>query len=459
MSRGSGGVKRAGCAGRGRGDGGSRMGQGVGEWSRLGHGEAASGFVEEKEGVAWGAVHVPGGRGTSQGGKVGEEGPETCDSGAGAGGNNRGGGGRVGSTVLHRIHAASAVIHRLYCCQADNAPNALVHSRRRCCQPDAALGEGWGCAAYRCCCCAAGWPCKAAEIAPTTDRVTGQSQKWWCRSAGAHTFSGERFTESCGTTRAVGVAGDNDCIKQGTTAQIRGSGAHAGVCGAGMCGGSGVCRKGVDGRRGWEKGCQRPALPAARCSAHVQPVSESERFTESCGTTRAGGVAGDNDCIKQGTTAQIRGSGANAGVCGAGMCGGSGVPNSGHAPHIRCREQEPRGRHDCNGREEGTQHRERENRGVLKTGRYASISGGAVQAQAVRLYIPTDERVLSRQLLLPCRRRRADSAQVLQQVPEAGDGVPLCGRHQLSGCGWGRRGVAARRTTFSVCASYRWSAR
>ena len=66
-----------------------------------------------------------------------------------------------------------------------------------------------------------------------------------------------------------------------------------------------------------------------------------------------------------------------------------------------------------------------------------------MQAQAVRLGIPTDERVLSRQLLLPCRRRRADSAQVLQQVPEAGDGVPLCGRYQLSGCGWGRRGVAA----------------
>ena len=82
-----------------------------------------------------------------------------------------------------------------------------------------------------------------------------------------------------------------------------------------------------------------------------------------------------------------------------------------------------------------------------------------MQAQAVRLYIPTYERVLSRQLLLPCRRRRADSAQVLQQVPEAGGGVPLCGRHKLSGCGWGRRGVAARRTTFSVCASYRWSAR
>ena len=43
-----------------------------------------------------------------------------------------------------------------------------------------------------------------------------------------------------------------------------------------------------------------------------------------------------------------------------------------------------------------------------------------MQAQAVRLYIPTDERVLSRQLLLPCRRRRADSAQVLQQVKVKG---------------------------------------
>ena len=41
-----------------------------------------------------------------------------------------------------------------------------------------------------------------------------------------------------------------------------------------------------------------------------------------------------------------------------------------------------------------------------------------MQAQAVRLYIPTYERVLSRQLLLPCRRRRADSAQVLR--PERG---------------------------------------
>ena len=87
--------------------------------------------------------------------------------------------------------------------------------------------------------------------------------------------------------------------------------------------------------------------------------------------------------------------------------------------------------------------RQRDSRGVLKTGRYASRSGGAVQAQAVRLGIPTDERVRSRQLLLPCRRRRADSAQVLQQVPEAGNGVPLCGRHQLSRQRRGRRGVAA----------------
>ena len=104
-----------------------------------------------------------------------------------------------------------------------------------------------------------------------------------------------------------------------------------------------------------------------------------------------------------------------------------GDPNSGQAPPNRCREQERRGRHECNGREEGTQHRERESRGVLKTGRYASRSGGAVQAQAVRLCIPTDERVRSRQLQLPCRWCRTDSAQVLQQVPEAGDGVPLCG--------------------------------
>ena len=68
-----------------------------------------------------------------------------------------------------------------------------------------------------------------------------------------------------------------------------------------------------------------------------------------------------------------------------------------------------------------------------------------MQAQAERLRILADERVLSRQLLLlaPCRRRRADSAQVLQQVPEAGDGVPLCGRHKLSRQRRGRWGVAA----------------
>jgi hypothetical protein len=55
-----------------------------------------------------------------------------------------------------------------------------------------------------------------------------------------------------------------------------------------------------------------------------------------------------------------------------------------------------------------------------------------VQAQAVRLYIPTYERVLSRQLLLPCRRRRADSAQVLRPEsgvePGAPGGAPGAGR-------------------------------
>ena len=129
-----------------------------------------------------------------------------------------------------------------------------------------------------------------------------------------------------------------------------------------------------------------------------------------------------SECERQGITRRARHWLPKAGqnTCRGESNTAAGGPNSGQAPPNRCREQELRGRHDCNGREEGTQHRERENIGVLKTGRYASRSGGAVQAQAVRLYIPTDERVLSRQLLLPCRRRRADSAQVLQQVKVKG---------------------------------------
>ena len=54
-----------------------------------------------------------------------------------------------------------------------------------------------------------------------------------------------------------------------------------------------------------------------------------------------------------------------------------GGTNSGQAPPNRCREQEPRGRHECNRREEGTQHRERESRGVLITGQIRGSGAGA----------------------------------------------------------------------------------
>ena len=64
-------------------------------------------------------------------------------------------------------------------------------------------------------------------------------------------------------------------------------------------------------------------------------------------------------------------------------------------------------------------------------------------AQAERLRIPADERVLSRQLRVPCLWRSASRAQVLQQVPEAGERVPLSGRHQLSRQTRGRRRLAA----------------
>ena len=75
-----------------------------------------------------------------------------------------------------------------------------------------------------------------------------------------------------------------------------------------------------------------------------------------------------------------------------------------------------------------------------------------MEAQAVRLCIPADEWVLRWQLQAPCRRRSADGAQVLQQIPETGDSVPLGGRHQLSWRRWGWRWVPTARGAVSCLA-------
>ena len=61
----------------------------------------------------------------------------------------------------------------------------------------------------------------------------------------------------------------------------------------------------------------------------------------------------------------------------------------------------------------------------------------------MRVRIPANEGVVSWQLRAPGRRRSADSTQVLQQVPEAGNGVPLGGMHQLSRRWRGWRWAAA----------------